>query len=60
VNGTGIDFTAVGIGTATLAGDLRVDNAGDYALDGGKWLAVPQLTKRSVTFGLQTPTVTTP
>ncbi len=47
--GTSIDLSAVGVGTAQLTGDVQVDDPGDYALDGGKWTAVPWL-KRSVTF----------
>ncbi len=50
--GAGIDFSAVGIGNAQLTGDLTVADAGDYALDGGKWTAVPWL-KRTVYFGVQ-------
>ena len=50
--GVGIDFSAVGVGSAQLTGDVTVDDAGDYALDGGKWTAVPWL-KRTVTFGGQ-------
>jgi hypothetical protein len=50
--GTGIDFSAVGVGSAQLTGDLTVDKTGGYALDGGKWTAVPWL-KRTVYFGVQ-------
>jgi len=48
----GIDLSAVGVGAAQLTGDVTVDNAGDWALDGGKWTAVPWL-KRAVYFGVQ-------
>jgi hypothetical protein len=47
--GWGIDLSAVGVGSAALTGDLTADDAGDYALDGGKWTPVPWL-KRVVTF----------
>lgn len=50
--GVGIDFSAVGVGGAQLTGDVTADNAGDYALDGGKWTAVPWL-KRAVYFPVQ-------
>lgn len=50
--GAGIDFSAVGVGSAQLTGDLMVDDTGDYALDGGKWTAVPWL-KHIVYFGVQ-------
>jgi hypothetical protein len=50
--GSGIDLSAVGVGTAALTGDLQVDDPGDYALDGGKWTSVPWL-KFPVTFGVQ-------
>jgi hypothetical protein len=50
--GSGIDFSAVGVGSASLTGDLESVDTGDYALDGGKWTSVPWL-KRTVTFGVQ-------
>jgi hypothetical protein len=50
--GAGIDFSAVGVGSAQLTGDLTADDTGDYALDGGKWTSVPWL-KRTVYFGVQ-------
>jgi hypothetical protein len=53
--GTGIDFSAVGVGNAQLTGDVAVLNAGDYAVDGGKWTAVPWL-KRTVYFPVPPPT----
>jgi hypothetical protein len=40
IKGTGIDLTAVGVGTTTLTGDTRVDDDGDYAVDGLKWKPV--------------------
>jgi hypothetical protein len=61
-SGAGIDLTAVGIGVALLDGDETVDDAGDYAVDGGKWNAVPvfSLPKqfRAVAFGDQPPAQT--
>ena len=51
-DGAGIDFSAVGVGTAALTGDASALDAGDYALDGGKWTPVPWL-KRVVAFGVQ-------
>jgi hypothetical protein len=52
--GAGIDLTAVGVGSASLTGDDTFDDAGDYALDGGKWspVLVPWV-KHVVTFGVQ-------
>lgn len=50
VKGTGIDFTAVGVGLAFLTGDVTSDETGQYAVDGGKWIDVPWL-QRSVVFG---------
>jgi hypothetical protein len=47
---TGIDLTAVGVGTAQLTGDVFV-NSGDYALDNGKWNPLTVLT-RTVRFGV--------
>jgi hypothetical protein len=49
VKGSGIDFTAVGIGQALLTGDLTADDTGQYAIDGGKWIDVPWF-QRSVVF----------
>jgi hypothetical protein len=57
-NGSDINLSAVGVGTARLAADLNVDDPGDYALDGGKRVPVP-LNPRPVTFGVQ-PVATTP
>lgn len=58
--GSGIDFTAVGVGKAWLAGNPEAVDDGDYAIDGGKWQPVPVL-KKQVTFGVQpAPVVTSP
>ena len=40
-SGNGIDLTAVGSGVAYLLGSATADDAGDYALDGGKWIPMP-------------------
>jgi hypothetical protein len=48
--GTGIDFSAVGVGTAWLTGDPTLSDTGEYAIDGGKWISVPWL-KVGVPFG---------
>jgi len=53
--GSGIDLTAVGVGSAQLTGDAFTD-PGDYSLDSGKWKAVPVVTF-TVRFGVPpTPT----
>jgi hypothetical protein len=57
--GSGIDLTAVGVGRATVAGDVNALDDGDYAIDGGKWQQVPLLTKKLV-FGVQPPPVAGP
>jgi hypothetical protein len=61
IKASGIDLTAVGVGSAQLTGDAFVD-PGDYALDNGKWNPVP-VTTRTVRFGVQPtppPNPTTP
>jgi hypothetical protein len=59
LKGTGIDLTAVGVGTAQLSGDLLAETPGNYALDSGKWIPVPYFpASRLVLFGIQ-PTVGT-
>jgi hypothetical protein len=50
-NASGLDLTAVGVGTAVLVGDITYDDTGDYARDGGKWIPVPYI-QRSITFGV--------
>jgi hypothetical protein len=61
--GSGIDLTAVGVGVAYLAGDLTAADAGDYAVDSGKWVPVPVFVipqkPLAVPFGTQ-PATTTP
>ena len=51
-NGDDINLSAVGVGSARLAGDPTADDPGDYALDNGKRVAMP-LNPRTVTFGAQ-------
>jgi len=60
--GSGIDLTAVGGGVASLNGDEDALDAGDYAVDGGKWLPVPVTftapqQSKAVTFGDPTATI---
>ena len=53
--GTGIDLTAIGVGTASLTGDTALTftgRTGDYAVDGGSWTPVPIL-QHDVPFGAQ-------
>jgi hypothetical protein len=50
--GSGIDVTAVGVGSARLVGDPLWYDDGDYALDNGKWQPVP-LTPKLILFGTQ-------
>ena len=58
LQGTGIDFTAVGVGTAQLGGDVLADDPGVFVLDSGKPTPVPAFpATRLVTFGIQ-PTAT--
>ena len=45
-------MTAVGVGQVKLTGDPDAFDDGDYAIDDGKWQAVPLLLK-TVTFGVQ-------
>lgn len=47
--GSDISLAAVGVGTAKLTADTTVDDPGDYALDGGKRVAMP-LVQRIVSF----------
>jgi hypothetical protein len=54
LQGTGIDFTAVGVGTAQLGGDVLADDPGEFSLDSGKPIPVPAFpATRLVTFGVQ-------
>jgi hypothetical protein len=49
--GSGIDLSAVGVGTMTILGDFDSLSPGRYAVD-GKWFDVP-FVSRSVSFGVQ-------
>jgi hypothetical protein len=53
--GQGIDLTAVGIGVAYLDGDENAVDAGDYAVNSGKWTPMPifNLKPSPVPFGDQ-------
>jgi hypothetical protein len=54
LRGSGIDLTAVGVGTAQLSGDLFAATSGNYALDSGRWIPVPYFpASRLVLFGVQ-------
>jgi hypothetical protein len=57
-DGDDINLSAVGVGYARLSADPQADDAGDYALDGGKRTAMP-LTQRLVTFPASSTTTTT-
>jgi hypothetical protein len=57
--GNGLDLTAIGVGTADMIGDLTAVDTGQYALDNGKWFAVPLLEKL-VAYGVQPPITTGP
>ena len=53
LKGVGIDFTAVGLGTAQLSGDVLAFDPGNYSLDSGKWIPVPFFpATRIVQFGV--------
>lgn len=53
-HGTGIDLTAVGVGTGALTGEPSLlGRTGSYAVDGGAWTPVPVL-ELDVPFGSQT------
>ena len=56
---TGVDLTAVGVGTGRITGDPIVLDAGDYSVDGGKFVSVPLLEK-SFSFGVQPQTPANP
>jgi hypothetical protein len=51
--GAGIDLTTVGIGVAYLDGDENAVDAGDYAVNSGKWVSMPlyRLTPLPIAFG---------
>lgn len=56
---SGIDLTAVGVGTGRITGDPFAFDDGDYAVDGGKWIPVP-LIEKPFTFGVQPQTPPNP
>jgi len=53
LRGSGIDFTAVGVGTAQLTGSALAADPGTYAVDQGRWTPVPLFGQRLVPFGVQ-------
>jgi hypothetical protein len=56
LKGAGIDFTAIGVGSAQLSGDVLADDPGYYTVDSGKWTPVPFFpASRLVPFGDATP-----
>ena len=57
--GSGLDLTAIGVGTADMIGDATAFDTGRYALDSGKWAPLPLLEKL-VAYGVQPPTTTGP
>jgi hypothetical protein len=50
---TGLDLTAVGVGSVQFTGDAFAFDAGDYAVDSGKWKPVPVYATVTVPFGVQ-------
>jgi hypothetical protein len=55
LRGSGVDLTAVGVGTAVVTAAVD-DDPGKYAIDSGKWVTVPA-SPRALAFGDQsTPT----
>ncbi len=50
--GSGIDLTAIGVGSTQFTGDAFAADRGDYALDSGKWNPVPVITSL-IRFGVQ-------
>jgi hypothetical protein len=49
---SGIDLTAVGVGSAVLTGDAYADKTGKYSVDGAKWNPVPVYPSIRVPFGV--------
>jgi hypothetical protein len=56
---SGVDLTAVGVGTMRVTGDPFAFDTGDYSVDGGKWVSVP-LTEKTQPFGVQPQTPQNP
>ncbi|HEY8646148.1 MAG TPA: hypothetical protein VIL77_09750 [Gaiellaceae bacterium] len=50
--GSGIDLTAVGVGSVQFTGDAFADDTGKYSLDSEKWNPVP-VNLTTVRFGVQ-------
>jgi hypothetical protein len=50
--GSGLDLTAVGVGSVQLIGDAFTDDTGKYSVDSGKWNPVP-VYPTLVNFGVQ-------
>ncbi len=50
VNGVGIDLSAVGKGSAQITGDPHAIDAGDYSMNGAKWLPLPTLAPTTASF----------
>jgi len=51
--GSGVDLTAVGVGSATMTADVFAYDAGEYSLDNSdEWTPLPYTT-RTVRFGVQ-------
>lgn len=46
---SGINVTAIGVGTADITGDPLATDTGSYALNGGKWQPVP-LSEKVIAF----------
>jgi hypothetical protein len=56
---SGVDLTAVGVGTMRVTGDPYAVDTGDYSIDGGKWISVP-LIEKIQPFGVQPQTPSNP
>jgi hypothetical protein len=52
LRGSGINLTAVGVGTVQFTGDAFAADRGDFAVDSGKWNPVP-VTTMTYRFGVQ-------
>jgi hypothetical protein len=56
---SGVDLTAVGVGTVRVTGDPYALDTGDYSVDGRKWTPVP-LVETWFSFGVQPQTPPNP
>lgn len=52
IKGSGVDLTAVGVGTVDMTGNGLALDPGSFSLNGGRWASVPYLD-RVVPFGAQ-------